>query len=159
MVGTRTPATRRRSARFARRYAATESSRRPALGCIFAHDGPGRRPIEMSERNFLAELKRRNVYKVAVAYAIVGWLLVQVATQVFPFLEIPNWVVRLVIALVVIGFPIALVIAWAFELTPEGIKRTEDVDLAASARQPRKHAWIFVVIVGGALSVGLFFIG
>src|SRR5438132_488555 len=109
--------------------------------------------------NFFAELKRRNVYKVAVAYAIVGWLLVQVATQVFPFLEIPNWVVRLVIALVMIGFPIALVIAWAFELTPEGIKRTEDVDLAASARQPRKHAWILIVIVGAALSVGLFFIG
>ena len=113
----------------------------------------------MNLHNFFAELKRRNVYKVAVAYAIVGWLLVQVATQVFPFLEIPNWVVRLVIALVAIGFPIALLIAWAFELTPEGIKRTEDVDLAVSARQPRKHAWIVVVIVGAALSVGLFFIG
>jgi TolB-like protein/Tfp pilus assembly protein PilF len=109
--------------------------------------------------NFFAELKRRNVYKVAVAYAIVGWLLVQIATQVFPFLEIPNWVVRLVIALVAIGFPIALVIAWAFELTPEGLKRTEDVDLATSARQPRRHVWILVVIVGGAFSVGLFFIG
>jgi TolB-like protein/Flp pilus assembly protein TadD len=109
--------------------------------------------------NFFAELKRRNVYKVAVAYAIVGWLLVQIATQVFPFLEIPNWIVRLVIVLVAAGFPIALVIAWAFELTPEGIKRTEDVDLAASARQPRKYTWIFVVIVGAALSVGLFFIG
>ena len=112
-----------------------------------------------NRQSFFAELKRRNVYKVAVAYAIVGWLLVQVATQVFPFLEIPNWVVRLVIAAVAIGFPIALVIAWAFELTPEGLKRTEDVDLAASARQPRKHAWIFVVVVGAALSVGLFFIG
>jgi serine/threonine-protein kinase len=109
--------------------------------------------------NFFGELKRRNVYKVAVAYAIVGWLLVQIATQVFPFLEIPTWVVRLVILLVAVGFPIALVIAWAFELTPEGIKRTEDVDLAASARQPRKHVWIFVAIVGAALSVGLFFIG
>jgi TolB-like protein/Flp pilus assembly protein TadD len=113
----------------------------------------------MNPRHFVSELRRRNVYKVAVAYAIVGWLLVQVATQVFPFLEIPTWVVRLVIVLVAIGFPIALVIAWAFELTPEGIKRTEDVDLTASARQPRKHAWIFVVIVGAALSVGLFFIG
>jgi len=113
----------------------------------------------MKSGNFFSELKRRNVYKVAVAYAIVGWLLIQVATQVFPFLEIPNWVIRLVIALVAIGFPIALVIAWAFELTPEGIKRTEDVDLAASARQPRKHAWIFIVIVGAAFSVGLFFIG
>src|SRR6184192_2855587 len=109
--------------------------------------------------NFFAELKRRNVYKVAVAYTIVGWLLVQVATQVFPFLEIPNWVVRLVIALVAIGFPIALVIAWAFEATPEGIKRTEDVDLAAAAKQPKKHAWIYVVAIGGAFSIGLFFVG
>src|SRR5882724_2911332 len=82
----------------------------------------------MNPKGFFSELKRRNVYKVAVAYAIVGWLVVQIATQVFPFLEIPNWVVRLVIALVAIGFPIALVIAWAFELTPEGLKRTEDVD-------------------------------
>src|SRR6266496_6271934 len=102
--------------------------------------------------------------KVAVAYAIVGWLLVQVATQVCPFLEIPTWVVRLVIALVAIGFPIALVIAWAFELTPEGLKRTEDVDpfdsrsgqVLAAARQPRKHAWIVVVIIAGAISLGLF---
>src|SRR6201995_4613672 len=113
----------------------------------------------MSSRNFFAELKRRNVYKVAVAYAVVGWLLVQVASQVFPFLEIPNWVVRLVIALVAIGFPIALVIAWAFELTPEGIKRAEDVDPVASSRQPRKQTWILVAIIGAALSIGLFFIG
>jgi len=109
--------------------------------------------------NFFAELKRRNVYKVAVAYAVVGWLLVQVATQVFPFFEIPNWAVRLIVLLIIIGFPIALVIAWAFELTPEGLKRTEDVDPAASARQPRKHGWVFVVIIGAVLSIGLFFVG
>ena len=77
--------------------------------------------------NFFAELKRRNVYKVAVAYAVVGWLLVQVATQVFPFFDIPNWAVRLVVLAIVIGFPIALVIAWAFELTPEGLKQTEEI--------------------------------
>src|SRR5881396_3708810 len=71
----------------------------------------------MISRNFFGELKRRNVYKVAVAYAVVGWLLIQIATQVFPFLEIPTWVVRLVIAVVAIGFPVALMIAWAFELT------------------------------------------
>jgi TolB-like protein/Tfp pilus assembly protein PilF len=113
----------------------------------------------MNSGNFFSELKRRNVYKVGVAYAVVAWLITQVATQVFPFLEVPNWAIRLVILLIVIGFPIALIIAWAFELTPEGIKRTEDVDPAAIARQPRKHVWIVIVIVGAALSVGLFFFG
>ena len=113
----------------------------------------------MSEGNFFAELKRRNVYKVAVAYAVVGWVIAQIATQIFPFLEIPNWVVRLVIALIAIGFPIALVIAWAFEATPEGIKRTEDVDPAAAARQSKKHAWIYVVVIGAGISVALFFVG
>src|SRR5438876_59212 len=112
----------------------------------------------MNQRNFFAELKRRNVYKVADAYAIVGWLLIQIATQVFPFLEIPNWVVRLVIALVAIGFPIALIIAWAFELTPEGIKRTEDVHLP-SGSSSKNRTWIYVAVIGAAISVGLFFIG
>src|SRR4051812_27735812 len=108
--------------------------------------------------SFFAELKRRNVYKVAVAYAVVGWLLVQIATQVFPFFEIPNWAVRLVVLAIITGFPIALVIAWAFELTPEGLKRTEVADLAQQAR-PKSHAWIYIVIVGVLLSVGLFFLG
>jgi serine/threonine-protein kinase len=111
----------------------------------------------MSERNFFAELKRRNVYKVAVAYAVVAWLLMQVASQIFPFFEIPNWVVRLVILLLVIGFPIALLIAWAFEVTPEGIKRTEAAD--AAGQQSRGVAWIYVVLIGAALSVALFFVG
>jgi TolB-like protein len=108
--------------------------------------------------NFFAELKRRNVYKVAVAYAVVGWLIAQIATQIFPFLEIPNWVVRLVIVLIAIGFPIALVIAWAFETTPEGIKRTEAVDLNALSTS-KKHVWIYVVVIGAAVSIGLFFMG
>jgi adenylate cyclase len=64
--------------------------------------------------SFFAELKRRNVYKVAVAYAIVGWLLIQVATATFPVLEIPNWAIKLVIALVLLGFSIAMILAWAF---------------------------------------------
>lgn len=113
----------------------------------------------MNEKpSFFAEMKRRNVYKVAIAYAVVGWLLVQVATQVFPFLEIPNWAIRLIILLVAIGFPIALVIAWAFELTPEGLKRTEDVDPRA-AHVSKNRAWIYVAVIGAVFSVGLFFIG
>src|SRR6059036_286738 len=112
----------------------------------------------MNQRNFFSELKRRNVYKVAVAYAIVGWLLAQVATQVFPIFEIPNWALRLIVLAIIIGFPIALVIAWAFELTPEGLKRTEDVDLAAQT-SAKSHVWIYVVIVGALLSVGLFMVG
>jgi len=108
--------------------------------------------------NFLAELKRRNVYKVAIAYGVVAWLLIQIATQVFPFFEIPNWTVRLVVLLVVIGFPVAVIIAWAFELTPEGLKRTEVAD-AAPTRGSRRRAWIYVVIVAAAISVSLFFLG
>ena len=106
----------------------------------------------MSEKpSFFAELKRRNVYKVAVAYAVVAWLLMQVASQIFPFFEIPNWIVRLVILLLVIGFPVALIIAWAFEVTSEGIKRTEAAD--AAGQRSRGGAWIYVVLIGAALSV------
>ncbi len=76
--------------------------------------------------NFFAELKRRKVYRVAIAYAVVAWLLIQIATQVFPFFEIPNWAVRLVIVLLVLGFPVALILSWAFDLTPKGIIRTTD---------------------------------
>src|SRR5438046_4003717 len=90
---------------------------------------------------------------------LIGWLLMQIATQIFPFLEIPNWVVRLVIALVAIGFPIALVIAWAFEITPQGIERTEVADTMPLAAGQKKHAWIYVAIVGAVLSVGLFTLG
>ena len=81
----------------------------------------------MNPNSFFGELRRRNVYKVAIAYAVVAWLIIQVASQVFPVLEIPNWCVRLVIVLLALGFPVAVILAWAYELTPEGIKRTEDV--------------------------------
>lgn len=86
----------------------------------------------MNPRNFFAELNRRKVYRVAVAYAVMSWLLIQIATQIFPFFEIPNWAVRLVIVILVLGFPLALVLSWAFDLTPQGIKRTEDADSKVS---------------------------
>src|SRR5438552_1519312 len=108
--------------------------------------------------NFFAELKRRNVYKVAVAYAVVGWLVIQISSTVLPTFHAPEWVVQTLVVLVAIGFPIALVIAWAFELTPEGLKRAEDVDLAMN-RRPKSHAWIYVVAVGAVLSIGLFMLG
>ncbi|HEY4273552.1 MAG TPA: tetratricopeptide repeat protein [Candidatus Udaeobacter sp.] len=113
----------------------------------------------MNLNNFFVELKRRNVYKVAVAYAVVGWVIAQIATQIFPFLEIPNWIIRLVIALIAIGFPIALLIAWAFETTPEGIKRTEIADAMPASRGQKRHAWVYVVIIGAAISVALFSVG
>jgi TolB-like protein/Tfp pilus assembly protein PilF len=114
----------------------------------------------MNSGNFFAELKRRNVYKVAVAYAIVAWLLIQVATQVFPFFEIPNWAVRLVVLLVILGFPIALFLAWAFEITPEGIKRAEDVspNESITKRTGRKLIWttvVLAVIAAGLLAFQL----
>jgi TolB-like protein len=121
------------------------------------------KPARVDERgresiNFFAELKRRNVYKVAAAYAVVGWLVIQVSSTVLPTFHAPEWVVQTLMALVALGFPIALLIAWAFELTPQGLKRTEDADLVAPART-KSHTWIYVVIVGVLFSVGLFFVG
>ena len=81
----------------------------------------------MKLKKFFAELKRRKVYSVAVTYAIVGWLLIQIVTQVFPPFEIPNWAERLVILAIIIGFPVALVLAWLFDFTRYGIIRTEDL--------------------------------
>src|SRR5256886_6683370 len=111
----------------------------------------------MTNRNFFAELKRRNVYKVAVAYAVAGWALAQGIAQVFPVFGVPNWIIQLIVLLIVIGFPIALVLAWAFELTPEGVKRTEDADLTRP--RPKSQAWIYVAVIGAVLSIGLFFVG
>src|SRR5438477_4217135 len=108
--------------------------------------------------NLFTELKRRNVYKVAVAYAVVGWLVVQISSTVLPTFHAPEWVVQTLVVLVALGFPIALVIAWAFELTPEGLKRTEDVDRATEKRG-KSHAWIYVVAVGAAISIALFLLG
>ena len=112
----------------------------------------------MSPRHLLSELRRRNVYKVAIAYAVVGWLFIQVATQVFPFFEIQNSKIRLIVLLIALGFPIALIIAWAFELTPEGLKRAEFADDLPD-KPSRSRLWIYVITVAVALSVGLFFVG
>ncbi len=106
---------------------------------------------------FFAELRRRNVYKVAVAYVVVGWLLLQAASILLPTFEAPPWVLKVFVIAIVLGFPIALILAWAFELMPEGIKRTESGE--DEPQQSRSRAWIYVVLIAGALSAGLFFLG
>jgi TolB-like protein/Tfp pilus assembly protein PilF len=114
----------------------------------------------MSEKpSFFAELRRRNVYKVAVAYIVAGWALSQGIAQVFPIFDVPNWAIRLIVLLIIVGLPIALVLAWAFEITPQGIKRTETADAMPDAGRQKKHAWIYVAVAGGLFSIGLFFLG
>jgi len=110
----------------------------------------------MSDRNFLAELKRRNVYKVALAYAAVGWLLIQIATTTFPVLQIPTWAMRLVVVLVLLGFPIALVLAWAYEMTPEGILRANRGDAVPKQSSRWGGGWIVLVILALAAAGWLF---
>src|SRR6202045_439481 len=105
--------------------------------------------------NFLAELKRRNVYKVAVAYAVVSWLLIQVATQVFPFFEIPNWAVRLVVLLLILGFPVALILSWAFEITPEGIKRESEIGPNESITRHTGRKIVGITVVLAIIAAGM----
>lgn len=100
----------------------------------------------MDPKKFFAELQRRNVYKVAVAYGVVGWLLVQIATQIFPIFEIPNWATRMVVFLLLLGFPVALILAWAYELTPEGLQRTGEIDPSTSITRSTGRSLDFVII-------------
>ena len=113
----------------------------------------------MNPRNFFAELKRRNVYKVAIAYIVAGWALAQGIAQVLPVFDIPNLAVRLIVLLIILGLPIALVLAWTFEITPQGIKRTEVADALPAVARREKHTWVYIVVIGAAISIGLFFLG
>jgi len=113
----------------------------------------------MTPHNFFAELKRRNVYKVAIAYIVGGWALSQGIAQVFPVFDVPNWAIRLLVVLIIAGLPVALVLAWMFELTPEGIKRTSIADAMPSTATRKKYIWIYIVIIGALLSIGLFSLG
>ena len=109
--------------------------------------------------SFFAELKRRNVYKVAVAYLVAGWALAQGVAQVLPVFSVPNWVIQLLVVLIILGLPVALGLAWAFELTPEGLKRTQTADAMPEATRKKKYVWIYVVVIGAFVSIGLFFLG
>ena len=109
--------------------------------------------------NFFAELKRRNVYKVTAAYLVAGWALSQGIAQVFPVFDVPNWAIRLIVILIVLGLPVAVVLAWTLEITPEGIKSTKVADAMPFTARTKKHAWIYVVVAGGLVSIGLFLLG
>jgi len=115
--------------------------------------------VNAEKASFLEELKRRHVWRVAVAYVVAGWLLVQVAAQVFPFFDVPNWAVRLVVILIVTGFPIVVMFAWIYELTPEGIRRTAAAD-SPDVRPAQEHRSVghklnVVIVAMLVVAVGL----
>ena len=101
--------------------------------------------------NILGELKRRNVFKVATIYVVVSWLVLQVATAVFPIFDIPNWASKLTVILLGLGFPIAVIMAWAFDLTPDGIKWQDDVGQS----HVRTHAWDWVLAILLTVAIAL----
>ncbi len=110
----------------------------------------------MNLPQLIEELKRRNLFKVATAYAIAGWLIIQIATSVFPVFDFPKWTVQFIISLIVIGFPLALIFAWAFELTPDGIKKSVEVEQQVSIRSQTGKKLNGVII--GVLSVAVVFL-
>ena len=139
-AGDREPTARVASAWRTAALAAPAESRHnhPVASQLTDQDAPSR---GARVKQFFVELKRRKVYRVAVGYVVVAWVLVQVATQVFPFFEVPTWTVRLIILALCLGFPIAVVLAWAYDITPSGIKRTEDVaPFAASAGEKHRRS-------------------
>src|SRR3984893_2676925 len=105
----------------------------------------------MDPKKFFGELKRRNVYRAAVAYGVVAWFLTQVTTQVFPFFEIPNSAIRFVVIALVVGFPIVMCLSWLYELTPQGIIRSDNLDPAKAQSSRRATGRILDFIIIGVL--------
>src|SRR5439155_948787 len=106
--------------------------------------------------NFFAELKRRNVYKVAVAYLVVAWLLIQAASILLPTFEAPSWVMKVLVLVIVLGFPAALIFSWAFEITPEGIKLESEIETSKSVTRRTGRKIVAVTIALAIVAAGLF---
>ena len=106
--------------------------------------------------SFIDELKRRNVFRVGAAYAVVAWLILQVIDIAFPRLGLPDWTITLILVLLLVGFPIGLILAWAFELTPDGVKKTEDAGGNESVRALGGYKLNLLIV--GALVAALGFI-
>src|SRR5438552_5315493 len=109
----------------------------------------------MDPATFLTELKRRKVYRVAVAYAIAAWLLIQAASILFPTFEAPPWVMKVFVTAVILGFPVALILAWAFELTPEGLRRSEEGAPQESKMRKPGRKWTVVIVTAAVLAAAL----
>ena len=105
-----------------------------------------------------SELKRRNVWKVAVAYAVIGWLLIEVASPVLPTFNAPQWALQRVTFVIGLGFPLALVIAWGYELTPDGIKRDQEVDRAKCVTHHAGQKLNYTIITLLVLAIGFIFV-
>src|SRR5206468_12170656 len=129
----------------------TGGSRETSTGKPERVDKRGRESI-----NFFAELKRRNVYKVAVAYAVVAWLLLQAASIFFPAFDAPPWVMKIFIIVVIFGFPVALIFSWAFEITPEGIKLESEIEPSKSLKRRTGRKIVAVTIALAIVAAGLF---
>src|SRR5207237_8685443 len=114
-----------------------------------------RQPSKMSGHNFFAELKRRNVYKVAVAYAVISWLLVQAASILLPTFETPAWVMKALVVLLALGFVFAVMISWAFEMTPQGMKRTENVSPGEVIPQWSNGQFAALIVSVAVIAVGI----
>src|SRR6266581_8444625 len=110
----------------------------------------------MNQRKFFAELKRRNVYKVAVAYAVVAWLLIQAASIFFPAFDAPPWVMKIFIIVIIFGFPVAVIFSWAFEITPEGIKLESEIEPPKSIARRTGRKIVAVTIALAVVAAGLF---
>ena len=110
----------------------------------------------MRIENFLSELKRRNVYKVAVAYLVVSWLLIQAASILFPTFDAPTWVMKVLVALIALGFPAAVILSWAFEITPEGIKLESEIEPSKSMTRRTGRKIVAVTIALAVVAAGLF---
>jgi hypothetical protein len=110
----------------------------------------------MNVKAFFLELKRRHVYRVAVGYGIAGWALVQGIAQVFPAFDISNWAIRLTVVLIALGFPVTLILAWLFDLTPEGMKRTDNVETVPVRDSPvRKFEFAAITIAALLIAAGV----
>src|SRR5438874_12821887 len=110
----------------------------------------------MKSSSFFAELKRRNVYKVAIAYAVVSWLLIQAASIFLPAFDAPAWVMKIFIIIIIFGFPVALIFSWAFEITPEGIKLESEIEPGKSLKRRTGRKIVAMTIALAFVSAGLF---